>query len=152
MRKRPGRRGLTLLALTLWPALLSAGTYIFSPEAGCDLHQGACRASAAGGVAIALRIEPLRIPVLDELQLEVTLEGIEAREIEVQFSGINVDMGLLRYPLEPAGGGVFRGPAWLSVCSARRMTWQALVMVDGGRYQAPFRFDAEYRREFSLLE
>lgn len=146
------RRGVALVTLALWPALLSATSNTLSPKVGCDLHQGACRASAAGGGAITLRIDPLRIPVLDELQLEVRLEGIEASDIEVQFSGINVDMGLLRYNLEPAGRGVFRGPAWLSVCSARRMIWQALVVVDGGRYEAPFQFDTEYRREFSLIE
>jgi len=107
---------------------------------------------AADGVSVTLRIAPLSIPVLDELQLEVRLEGSVARHVEVQFSGIDVDMGLLRYPLEALGEGVFRGPGWLSVCSQRRMIWQALVVVDGGRYQAPFRFTAEYRRGFSILE
>ena len=139
-------------AVLLWPSSYPAGPYTLSPEPGCDLHRGACRALAAEGVAITLRIEPLSIPLLDELQLEVRLEGTEARSVEVQFTGIDVDMGLLRYPLEAAGKGFFRGPAWLSVCSKRRMTWQALVVVDGGRYRAPFRFDTEYRRGFSIVE
>lgn len=153
------RQGAALLALLSlgavllqWPGLPSSGPESLSPEAGCDLHRGGCRASDGGNVALTLLIAPLSIPVLDELQLEVRLEGSEARRVEVQFTGIDVDMGLLRYPLEAVGGGVFRGPAWLSVCSQRRMTWQALVLVDEGRYMAPFRFDTEYRRGFSIME
>ena len=144
--------GAVLAALLLWPKPLLSGPGTLSPKPGCDLHRGPCRASAAGSVAITLQIAPLSIPVLDELQLEVQLEGIEARSVEVQFTGIDIDMGQLRYPLELAGERVFRGPAWLSVCSQRRMTWQALVVVDGGRYKAPFRFETEYRRGFSILE
>ena len=156
------RRGAALLAMLLggalvaalpWPAWQPPGPYILSPEAGCDLHQGACRAAvAAGDAAITLRIAPLSIPLLDELQLDVRLEGIAARRVEVQFRGIDVDMGLLRYPLQAAGRDVFQGPAWLSVCSQRRMTWEALVVADGGRYTAPFRFDTAYRRGFTITE
>jgi hypothetical protein len=63
-------------------------------------------------------------------------------------------MGLLRYPLTAVGDGVYRGPAWLSVCSQRRMTWQALVRVESERgvLQAPFRFDTVFQRGFSVLE
>lgn len=159
------RRGAALLAMLLvgalvaalpWPAWLPPGPYILSPEPGCDLHQGACRAAAAGDAAgdaaITLRIAPLSIPLLDELQLEVRLEGVEARRVEVQFRGIDVDTGRLRYPLQAAGRDVFQGPAWLSVCSQRRMTWEALVVADGGRYTAPFQFDTEYRRGFAITE
>ncbi len=155
------RRGAALLAMLLvgalvavlpWPAWLPPGPYILSPEPGCDLHQGACRAAAAGDAAITLRIAPLSIPLLDELQLEVRLEGIEARRVEVQFRGIDVDMGLLRYPLQAAGRDVFQGPAWLSVCSQRRMTWEALVVADGGRYKASFQFDTAFWRGFTITE
>ncbi len=124
------------------------------PEPGCDLHRGPCEAAEAGGGRIGLSITPRPIPVLDELQLAVTVQGVEAEAVEVWFTGVDVDMGLLRYSLSETGTGVFRGRAWLSVCSQRQMTWQVQVRVDGpqGLVLAPFRFDTVYRRGFTLVE
>jgi len=134
----------TALALLRWWYVASQNEVItLQPVAGCDLHRGPCHAETAGGGRVSLLITPQSIPVLEELQLQVRLQGIEAESVEVQFTGVDVDMGLLRYPLSAAGEGVFRGPAWLSVCAQRRMQGQILV---------PFQFDTEYRRGFKMLE
>jgi hypothetical protein len=128
--------------------------HTLQPEPGCDLHRSPCYAVGAEVGRVSLSITPQPVPVLDELQLEVRLQGVEAETVEIRFTGVDVDMGLLRYPLSAVGEGVFRGPGWLSVCSQRRMTWQALVWIEGpqGVIRVPFYFDAEYRRGFTVLE
>lgn len=145
----------TALAILRWWFVASqTGVVTLQPAAGCDLHRGPCSVRATDGGQVSLRITPQPIPVLEELQLQVRLQGIEAESVEVQFTGVDVDMGLLRYPLSRVAEGEFRGPAWLSVCSQKRMTWQALVRVESRRGQilVPFRFDTEYRRGFKMLE
>lgn len=120
---------------------------------GCNLHEGACRADSGEGASIELAISPREIPLLERLDVSVALEGIEASAVEVVFTGVDVDMGTLAYPLESSPGGRYSGWASLSVCSQSRMTWKATVVVEaeGVKYEVPFLFDTEYRSKFNFI-
>lgn len=128
-------------------------TYEFLVEPECDLHKGGCRAVSGQGASIELAIYPREIPLLERLEVNVVLKGIEASSVAVVFTGVDVDMGTLVYPLDSSGDGLFSGRASLSVCSQRRMTWQAAVVVEaeGVRYEVPFYFDTEYRSKFDFI-
>ena len=54
-----------------------------------------------------------------------------------------MDMGLHRFPLEAAGGGVFRGEGQVALCTEAVMPWRARVVVDtpGGRLGSWFDFE-----------
>ena len=98
-----------------------------------------------------LSITPVPIQPLKPLQAVVTLHGFEAERVELIITGINVDMGHFSYLLKRAGDGRFEGRVSLSICSQNRMIWQALVVIDE-TLQLPFRFESEYKSQFTIVE
>ncbi len=125
----------------------------FKVDDACNLHQGPCLASTESGQSIELSISPDEIPLLQPLDVAVKLKGMLASSVNVVFSGVDIDMGNLNYPLSSKDGSHFSGGASLSVCSQRKMTWRATVVIEsqGRRYAVPFLFDTEYRSKFNLL-
>lgn len=109
----------------------------------CDLHRGPCSARLPGGGRLELAISPRPIPVIDDLLVEVRLEGIVARRVDVDFAGKSMNMGLNRTELVSVGRGLYAGKAALSVCVTGGMTWVATVTVetDSQRIGVPFEFD-----------
>jgi len=141
---------LTLLAFVLvaltaffaarhWQASQDSWTRV-QIEAGCDLHQGACRHTLGGG-AVVFSISPAEIPLMKPLRLQLVAEGVELDAVTVEIRGLNMDMGLNRTRLEHLGGARWAGETILPVCSQRTMEWEAAVLVEaGGRFELPFRF------------
>jgi len=116
------------------------------PVGGCDLHQGPCRAVLSGkdGGFMELSIEPRPIPVVKPLSVTVTFSGIEARKVEIDLAGRDMNMGYNRPPLMAESPGRFIGGATLPVCVTGKMAWKATVLVEtdqGQRIVAPFQFD-----------
>ena len=140
--------GLLLLALCavaaykIWPLLHPkiAATAPLDPE--CDLRAGPCTGIFADGAKVSFGISPEEIPVVKHLQFEVRLEGLEARDVEVDFQGVDMNMGYNRAKLEPSGEGRFSGTGMLPVCVRYAMEWEAKVLLhtDQGLLAAPFRF------------
>lgn len=144
---------LALVSVFAFSHLSGAQPDRFLVDTGCDLQTSPCTATAEGGRSIRFAIAPEGIPLLEPLAVSVALQGIEASSVEVVFRGVDVDMGRLLYPLHSQGKHYFTGGASLSVCTQRRMTWEALVVVtgQGRRYAVPFLFDTEYRSKFKLI-
>jgi len=148
-------RLLWLTALLLFAALIAAALYkgwdvLFPPVAvqaaldpACDLHQGACHSRLPSGAGIGFAIEPRSLPVFKPIRLSVTTEGLEAGAVEVDFTGVDMNMGFIRPRLEPTGDGRFEGTTMLPVCIRSRMTWEAKVLVQtpDGLVAAPFQFE-----------
>lgn len=142
------------LALALAGLALAAGYFLrplLHPEAelsaplntACDLRAGPCTSTLPDGGRITLSILPRSLPLARPLEIEVRLEGVDAREVAVDFVGVNMDMGLNRAPLQPAGEDRFTGSGMLPVCARSRMVWDARVLADtgAGLVAAPFRFE-----------
>lgn len=110
--------------------------------AACNLHAGPCTSTIPGGGTVTLAIEPRPVPVLRPLQVTVTVDGMEAQGVVVDFSGTAMDMGENRPALKRETDGTFRGQTVLPVCVTGSMEWQATVQVatNRGRVAAPFRF------------
>lgn len=126
------------------PLLLPKADLTLAPTPGCDLNQQACAAEMAGGGRIELAIAPHPIPVIRPLQATVTLVGMTASKVDVDFAGVAMDMGLNRITLAPAGAGTFAGETTIPVCVTGRMLWRATVVVetDRQRIAVPFQFEA----------
>lgn len=109
----------------------------------CDLRKGPCEAVFPDGARVAFGITPRRIPPAEKLKLQVRAQGIDARRVEVDFAGVDMNMGFNRATLDPIGPGEFAGPGMLPVCVRACMTWEARVLLytDEGLAAAPFRFD-----------
>ena len=129
----------------LSPFLLPKADMTATPMAGCDLHRQPCVAVLSGGgrnATIELSVTPRPIPMIRPLRLKVTVTGIEARKIEVDFAGKDMNMGYNRPALVSEEPGRFIGQTTLPVCVTGEMAWKITVLVetDRERIAAPFLF------------
>jgi hypothetical protein len=134
---------LAVLLYHAWPVLYPEGIARAPLNPDCELRKGACTVVFGDGGEVTLSIEPRTIPLVEPLRLTVTLSGLEPKGVEVDFSGVDMNMGYNRVRLEAQGDGRYAGRGILPVCVRARMTWEAKVLlaVDGGYLIAPFRFD-----------
>ncbi|MFD2111357.1 hypothetical protein [Thiorhodococcus fuscus] len=136
------------LVVRFWPLLHPSLSAVATPEMPCDLHAGPCRAVFSDGGRVTFAIEPASIPVMTPLTLDVAIEGVSASEIEVDFVGVDMNMGFNRVSLTPLGEGRYQGRKLLPVCVRASMTWEARVLLHTaqGIMAAPFRFETQKAR------
>ena len=137
-------RAIAVVGYKLSPLLLPKADVSATVEPNCDLHKRACAARLPDGGRIELSITPRPIPMIAPLQVEVKTAGLEATKVEVDFAGVDMNMGYNRPELAPSGSGKFASEAMLPVCVTGKMAWQATVIVETGRQRiaAPFRFNS----------
>lgn len=148
-------RSIVLPLVLLVLAALAGGGYWFfrdyfePPEAltlspdGCDLQKQACRRSLPGGGELEFSITPRPIPLVSPLNLRAEVKGLEVKWVEVDFSGVTMNMGYNRPQLHKVSEGLFEGEGLLPVCVRQRMEWEAKVFLylPDGVIAVPFRFE-----------
>lgn len=148
------KTGLWVVACLLFAVLIAAAAYKSWPllfpkiaataplNPACDLRNGACTVEFNQGGKVTFAIEPNSIPVVKPLTLNVALEGLEAERVEVDFVGVDMEMGFNRPQLASEGAGRYSGPGMLPVCVREVMEWEARVLLHtpSGIMAAPFRF------------
>ena len=115
-----------------WPLLFPDIAVSIPADPSCDLRAGPCRSQVEDSGRVSFAIEPRTIPLVKPLQLRVELQGLEAQQVEVDFSGVDMNMGFNRVRLVPAEAGVFTGDGMLPVCVRDAMEWEAKVLVTTG--------------------
>lgn len=112
-------------------------------DSTCMLNTQRCTATLPGSSSASLAITPHPIVAATPMQLSLTLEGIEAENVEVHFRGESMNMGLSQFILTHKTGGEFSGEAVLPVCVRNSMIWIAdvLVATPQGKVAFPFRFE-----------
>jgi hypothetical protein len=111
-----------------------------APVQPCELRDGPCSEPLDGG-RVSFAILPQTIPLMQTLRLRVQTEGIDVDGVEVLIRGLNMDMGLNRTRMGPAGDGIWEGETILPICSQRRMEWEAAVRLQAGSpVEIPFTF------------
>jgi hypothetical protein len=115
-------------------------------DSTCLLNSGKCIAILPNGGSASFVIAPNPIIATTPMQLSLTLEGIEARNVEVHFRGESMNMGLNQFTLTHQAGGDFSGEAILPVCVRNTMMWIADVQVatPQGKVVFPFRFETRH--------
>lgn len=144
---------LIALAVALWYLLAhqlrnESDVSWFAAESPCDLQDAPCTATLGSHGRLQFGMAaPDGIRALAPLPLTVTLEGVDARAVRVDFAGRDMDMGLHRFPLERQPDGRFRGQGQVPICTEARMPWQARVVVEtpAGRLGSRFDFTVEQR-------
>lgn len=129
-------------AYKVWPVLHPELVAEAPLDPACDLRAGPCTGTLPGGGRIRFGIEPRDIPVIQPLRFQVQVDGIDAREVEVDLQGVDMNMGYNRPRLSAVGNGRFEGEAVIPVCVRDAMEWEARVLVHtgDGLVAAPFRF------------
>ncbi len=117
--------------------------------AACDLHHGPCRAKLGEGQWVELAISPHPIRMLQQLTLQVSVVGLPAEQVQIDFNGVEMNMGYNRPRLEKQADGVFVGDGILPLCVLESMTWRARVLLDSppGRGVADFYFVTSRRQQ-----
>lgn len=125
-----------------WPLLNPTVVATAPLDPGCDLRRGPCTGTLPNGASVRFGLEPRTIPLLEPLAIDVRVEGLRALGVDVDFAGVDMNMGYNRPSLAAEGEGHFVGKTVLPVCVRYRMDWEAKVLVrtTGGLVAAPFRF------------
>ena len=141
--------GVVVVGYKLSPLLLPKSDLTVQPDAACDLHRQACAVQLPGGgrVELAAGVQP--IPMLKPFPVIVTVSGVDPAKVEVDFAGVDMNMGLNRPQLQASGNGRFVAEASLPVCVSGQMDWQATVLLDTGseRIAIPYRFPGHPQHE-----
>jgi hypothetical protein len=125
------------------PLLLPKSDVSVRPDPGCDLNRSVCRASLPDGSQVELGLSPQPIPVVRPMKIDAQVMGPAAAgvdRIEMDFAGVNMNMGYNRITLSPAGKGRFTGETSIPVCISGRMTWRGTLIVTTDRQHITVQF------------
>jgi hypothetical protein len=142
--------GILLIALVvvvgykLSPLLLPRADVVIQPDPACNLQRQACAVKLPSGGSVELAMATRPIPMVKPFEVQVTTSGFAPGRVEVDFAGIDMNMGLNRPELAARGGGRFAGQVTLPVCITGAMDWQATVLIETGgeRIAIPYRFSS----------
>ena len=142
--------GVLLIALVvvvgykLSPLLLPKADVTVQPDPACNLQRQECSVELPGGGQVTLAMGTRPIPLVKPFAVTVSANDTTPSRVEVDFAGIDMNMGYNRPELAAAGNGRFVGEATLPVCITGQMDWQATVLLStsGGRIALPYRFAA----------
>jgi hypothetical protein len=140
--------GIELIALIvvvgykLSPMLLPKADVTVFPEPACNLQKENCVVNLPSGGTIELSLGARAVPLVKPFEVAVTARGFAPDRVEVDFVGVDMNMGYNRPELKLHGDGRFNGEATLPVCISGHMDWQATVLVEAGnqRIAVPYRF------------
>lgn len=140
--------GLLLIALVvvvgykLSPLLLPRADVVVQPDPACNLQRQACAVTLPSGGTVELAMGTRPIPMVRPFEVQVTTTGFSPGRVEVDFAGIEMNMGLNRPELAARGNGRFAAQVTLPVCITGAMDWQVTVLIENGseRIAIPWRF------------
>ena len=140
--------GLELIALVvvvgykMSPMLLPKADVTIQPDPVCNLQREACSVALPSGGKIQLAMATRPVPLVKPFEVQVTTSGFSPTRVEVDFAGIDMNMGLNRPQLAARGEGLYAAEVTLPVCITGHMDWQATVLVESGseRIAIPYRF------------
>lgn len=112
--------------------------------ADCRLDRQTCSAALPEGGRLEISLAPQPVSTSAPMRVEVSIAGLSAERVEVDFQGVDMNMGLHRLSLALAGPGRFAGETTLPVCVTGQMVWQATVVIESDRknISVPFRFES----------
>lgn len=96
----------------------------------CDLNLSNCKIKTPDNETIEVSIEKRPLKTQELLKIKVTLSPqSKLTPQEVDFTGLNLNMGLIRPKLKPEGNGVFTGTFEIPICEIKKMTWNVRLLT-----------------------
>ena len=140
--------GILLIALVvvvgykLSPILLPKADVVVQPDPACDLQRQACTVKLPAGGSVELEMGTRPVPMVRPFEVRVTTSGFSPDRVEVDFAGIEMNMGFNRPELAARGNGLHAAMVTLPVCITGAMDWQVTVLIENGgeRIAIPYRF------------
>jgi len=142
--------GILLIALVvvvgykLSPMLLPKADVTVQPDPACDLQHQACAVELQGGGRVELSSSIRPVPMVKPFEIEAKTAGFAPSRVEVDFAGVDMNMGYNRPELAAHGNGRYVAEATLPVCITGLMDWQVTVLIETGseRIAIPFRLSS----------
>ena len=142
--------GILLIALVvvvgykLSPMLLPKVDVTVQPDSSCDLQQQACTVKLPNGGEVTLAMGTRPVPMVKPFEVQVTTSGFTPGRIDIDFAGVDMNMGYNRPELLARGNGRFTTGATLPVCITGLMDWQVTLLIERGSESIaiPFRLIA----------
>lgn len=124
--------------------LTPAGPTVLTLDDTCNLSRETCSVHLPDGGILEFSLGPRPVPLLKPLTLQIRMSNSTARQLEIDFKGVDVPMAFNRAFPAPTTGGVYNAQTTLPLCASGRMAWQASVLLEKGdsRLIVPFRFEA----------
>ena len=115
---------------------------VLKENLNCDLSETDCRVMTFDNNIIAMSLSPKPIESEKDLQVKVSLTSDFYTPIEVDFEGLELNMGLIRPKLKlDAKHNFFLGEFYLPICEINEMTWIArLIVKDKNNQLGAFKF------------
>ena len=140
--------GLELIALVmvigykLSPMLLPKVDLTVQPDPVCNLQRETCSVNLPSGGNVRLAMGTRPVPLVKPFEVQVVTSNFSPARVEVDFAGIDMNMGLNRPQLTARGKGRYAAEVTLPVCITGHMDWQATVLIETGkeRVAIPYRF------------
>ncbi|MCU7808708.1 MAG: hypothetical protein KZQ73_12690 [Candidatus Thiodiazotropha sp. (ex Semelilucina semeliformis)] len=132
----------TVALYKTWPILFPKVSISGQLDPDCDLRAGPCTTHLTDGGRVSFSIDPRDIPTMKPITLHVSVNGMVAQEIEVDFTGVDMNMGINRVTMNPESDGQYSGNGILPVCIRDAMEWEARVLISTrkGLVSVPYRF------------
>ena len=123
------------------PILLPKADVTVQPDPGCDLQQQGCAVNLPTGGKIELSMGVRPVPMVKPFEVQVATSGFSPSRVEVDFAGVDMNMGLNRPEFTARGDGKFSANVTLPVCITGQMDWQVTVLIETGseRIAIPYR-------------
>lgn len=108
----------------------------------CDLRAGPCETILEDGSRVSFAIEPRSIPVIEKLELKVSVSGLEVDAVTVDINGVEMKMPPNIISLKELENGHYTGNGALSFCTRSIMEWESVIQLDTGnrKIKVPYRF------------
>jgi hypothetical protein len=127
-------------AYQLVPLLLPQTDETVLPEPGCNLQKQTCTVTLADGAQVALTMGTQPVPMITPFSVSVKTSGFVPKRLEIDFAGVDMNMGLNRPALLLQTEGVYSAEASLPVCISGQMDWLVTLFVERGRQRIAIPF------------
>ncbi len=95
----------------------------------CDLGSGICSYKHVDHSEYKVRISPVPVKTERNLHVEVDVNSNGLMPVELDFEGIDVNMGLIRPKLLKAGSQKYKSGFSLPVCELKEMRWKVRLIL-----------------------
>ncbi|MBE9397942.1 hypothetical protein IOQ59_11805 [Pontibacterium sp. N1Y112] len=140
-----------VLALSLGVAVIwlpeqlkpqASGNQLFLSDSNCSIKHSDCSATLDTR-SIVVDVSPREIRSAVPLTFNVTLDGIDATEVNLSLEGQDMYMGLNQISLIPVANqpGVWSGVTELAICTTGEMSWRARIVAQQDQQQLEAHFD-----------
>lgn len=102
----------------------------------CQVDAGPCQALFEGGGTVELRVHPAPPQAGQPFTVEAKVAGWHAERVDIEFEGVDMNMGMFRETLSGGDSGVYEARITLPVCVTGAMRWHATLIVRHSRGEA----------------